>query len=108
MKKNLYSLTSLLFLFFGMVMTLNAQPEYAPPISDPFGLVFDISPSQTAVWVRLVDIDGDDTLEAFIIKANTSQSPCCGEIEYYETTGAVPTQCLSLPTIPRSGLSNMT
>ncbi|MFQ5584791.1 MAG: FG-GAP-like repeat-containing protein, partial [Calditrichia bacterium] len=86
MKKKFLPLVTLLFLYLGMAGTLDAQePVFAEPIDNAFGLEYAAEPGQR-VWVRLVDIDGDGILEAFVLKGNPD-TPCCGDVEYYENEG---------------------
>ena len=78
MKKNLYPITSLLFLFLGIAMTLDAQePIFSFLPMHPFGLN---APPGASTYVKLVDIDHDDILEAFV----SLSGPGPGKVHYYE------------------------
>ncbi len=84
-RSNLWLVTLLLWLI-PYINETNAQLEFDSSITDPFGLVHDATPDQNTA-VRLVDIDGDGVLEAFVFKAVGGGTPCCGEIDYYENDG---------------------
>ena len=85
-----FALVFLSTLFFCLFPGINqAQDlEYAPPIQNPFGIEYELTEGQHAT-VRLVDIDGDSVLEAFLFipESFPNGSPCCSEIRYFENTG---------------------
>ncbi len=69
--------------------TVNAQnglPDFADPVEDAFGLW---PPSSIIpAWIRFVDIDHDDTLEAFAFSF-PPQSPANGQnLDYFENIGS--------------------
>ena len=73
MKNHTVLLTSMLFLLLGIAATLQAQenpmPEFADPVSNPFGLVSPSDLSNAIIRLKLVDINHDGTLEAFVRSA---------------------------------------
>lgn len=48
------------------------QPEFAPPVSGLFGLVSPTNLSNGQIRLLLIDIDHDDTLEAFVRSATNA------------------------------------
>jgi hypothetical protein len=82
-------LTTLVFFLCCYIGISNAQtPQYAPPIQNPFGLEYEVGEDEH-IWTRLVDINGDGILEAFIfIGGDNNGTPCCGEILYFENNGS--------------------
>ena len=85
------SLYAFLLIIFGN--TLQAQcpngqgePDWLEPVPNPFGLSAPMG-EDTLNWIKLVDIDNDDTLEAFIFSQRTS-SPDWEDLTYFENTGS--------------------
>jgi PKD repeat protein len=92
MKKRILLLATMLFLILGMATTLNAQePTFADHVPNQFGLV-DPTGGDPAISVSLilVDIDHDDTLEAFVRSFAAFANPLFEPqtLDYYENAGS--------------------
>lgn len=93
MKNHTVLLTSMLFLLLGIAATLQAQenpmPEFADPVSNPFGLVSPSDLSNAIIRLKLVDINHDGKLEAFVRSAtNGTSGNLPQDLWYFENDGS--------------------
>ena len=80
-----WHLTFILILSYSTAYHLTAQPVFADPEPYPFGL----TPGGTPPWTRLVDLDHDDTLEAFVRSLTLAPPDFEPQtLDYYENRGS--------------------